>query len=180
MIIRTNRLWIRPFTMNDLNDVYEYCHQPGVGKKAGWPAHESPEQTAGILTDWIQEGCKHAVVWLENGKVIGHVSVDPDSDEGREDTRELGCALNREYQRRGIMTEAITAVVNYLFHHEIEYIWACCFQQNIPSKRMIEKSNFVFQQEGTYYAKKLQKMFASYEYRLSKNEWRQLSQHNRS
>lgn len=171
MKIETERLTIRPFTGKDANDVHEYCSQAGVGEGAGWPAHESREQTSEILAGWMKDGCKHAIVWRETGQVVGHIAADPDSEEDRADTRELGCALNQKFQRRGVMTEAITAMLHYLFQNGIVYIWACCFQHNVPSKGMIEKCGFLFQQEGTYYSEALRKTFASYEYRLSADEW---------
>ncbi len=173
MIILTSRLQLRPFTEQDLNDVFEYCNQVGVGEMAGWPVHESIVQTRSILSEWILQGRKLAIVWRENGKVIGHVSIDEDSEEGREDTRELGCALNRAYQRQGIMSEAIIAILDYLFDHGISYVWACCFQENLASKNMIEKCGFLFQQEGIYHSKELNKIYHSFEYRLSKKEWRE-------
>jgi ribosomal-protein-alanine N-acetyltransferase len=171
MNIITSRLQLRPFAEHDINDVFEYCSQEGVGEMAGWHVHESVVQTKKILSDWIRQGRKLAIVWYDSGKVIGHISIDEDSEEKRRDTRELGCVLNREYHRRGIMTEAINGVLNYLFSHEISYVWACCFQENLASKGMIEKCGFVFQQEGTYDSKDLQKKFISYEYRLSAEEW---------
>lgn len=171
MELTTERLIIRLFRPEDVNDVHEYCSQSGVGENAGWPAHQSIQQTSQILIGWINSGYKHAIIWRGNGKVIGHIAIDPDSEENRTDTRELGCALNRDYQRRGIMTEVIKATVVYLFQNGIEYVWACCFQSNLPSRKMIEKCNFVFQQEGTYFSEGFHKTFPSYEYRLSKSEW---------
>ena len=171
MNIVTSRLQLRPFTEQDLKDVFEYCSQKGVGEMAGWSVHESIEQTEKILSDWVIQGRKLAIVWHESGKVIGHISIDEDSEEGRNDTREFGFVLNRDYHRQGIMSEAINAVLDYLFNHEISYVWACCFQDNLASKRMIEKCGFVFQQEGTYTSKDFDKRL-SYEYRLSSKEWK--------
>ncbi|MFT4106585.1 MAG: GNAT family protein [Lacrimispora sp.] len=171
MKIMTSRLQLRPFTEQDINDVFEYCSQEGIGEMAGWSVHESAVQTQKVLSGWILEGRKLAIVWYESKKVIGHISIDEDSEEGREDTKELGCVLNRTYQRQGIMTEAINAVLDYLFNHGISYVWACCFQENLASKGMIEKCGFVFKQEGIYDSKDLQKKFSSYEYCLSAEEW---------
>lgn len=170
MKLTTARLTIRPFQPEDVEDVHEYCAQPGVGENAGWPTHESMHQTSQILTDWIAAGYKHAIIWRENGKVIGHIAINPDSEENRTDTCELGCALNRDYQRRGVMTEVIKATVEYLFQNGVEYVWACCFQSNIPSRKMIEKCGFIFQQEGTYFSEGLHRTFPSYEYRVSKRD----------
>ncbi len=145
MQLYTKRLHIRSFSESDLCDTYEYCSQDGVGVNAGWAAHTSPEESAEILHDWISAGHKHAIILLETGKVIGHISIDPDSEEGRSDTRELGCALNLQYHRKGSMTEVVTAMLNYLFDAEnIQFVWACCFQNNIASKSMIEKCGFRF------------------------------------
>lgn len=172
MKLKTNRLLIRPFLLQDLYDMHEYCAQDGVGENAGWAAHKSLEESSEVLDNWISGGCKHAIVLLENRKVIGHISIDPDSEEGRLDTRELGCALNVDYHRQGIMTEAIEATIEYLFSIDsFRYIWACCFQNNIASKGMIEKCGFRFMDEGTYYSPALKTELPSYEYRISKDEW---------
>lgn len=171
MYIETQRLIIRPFTIADADEVYEYCKASSVGRNAGWTPHESLEESTQILSEWISEGFRHAIELKSLGKVIGHIAVDPDSEEEREDTRELGCALNEEYQRRGIMTEAIHAVLEHLFSSGIEYVWACCFKSNIPSKGMIEKCGFELEQEGTYYSESLDEEFDSYEYRMSRQQW---------
>jgi len=171
MDIETKRLLLRNFTAKDVEDVFEYSSQEGVGEMAGWPAHKSTEDTRRVLSDWVQNENQLAVVWKENGKVIGHIAINEDSEEGRDDTKELGCALNRNYQRRGIMSEVIQAVIGFLFTQNIEYVWACCFQDNVASRCMIEKCGFSFQQEGTFYSKSLDKAFKSYEYCITKDEW---------
>lgn len=171
MIIETKRLCLRNFTAEDIDDVFEYCSQEGVGEMAGWRAHASKDDTAFALADWVQNEDRFAIVLADNGKVIGHISVDEDSDEGRQDTRELGCALNCVYQHRGLMSEAVRAVMEEVFRRDISYLWACCFQENIASKRMIEACGFIAQREGTFFSKSLNRTFRSYEYRLSREEW---------
>lgn len=176
MQLHTERLRIRPFLESDLYDMHEYCAQDGVGIHAGWAAHTSLEESEEILRDWMAEGHKHAIVWLENGKVIGHISIDPDSEEGRADTRELGCALHLQYHRKGIMTEAIKVVLTYLFTTEnIQFVWACCFQSNMASKGMIEKCGFRLMQEGIFCSSSLDQEFSSYEYRMAKQDWQAMS-----
>lgn len=171
MTIETKRLFLRNFTAEDIDDVFEYCSQKGIGEMAGWPAHASKDDTATALVNWIQNKDRFAIVLAENGKLIGHIAVEEDSDEGRQDTRELGCALNSVYQRRGLMREAVRAVMAEVFRRDISYLWACCFQENVASKRMIESCGFIAQREGTFYSKNLNKTFRSYEYRLSREEW---------
>lgn len=69
------------------------------------------------------------------------------------------------------MTEVIRAALEELFSQEIASVYACCFQENTASKHMIEKCGFAFEQEGTYYAKPLQKEFKSFEYVWTKERW---------
>lgn len=171
MILETERLRLRNFNAADLEDTFAYCCQADVGEMAGWPAHGSRDETAKHLAQWSQNPNRYAIVLKENQRVIGHISLDEDSEEGRADTRELGCALNRDYQRRGLMTEAMRVLITEAFKGGIEYIWACCFQQNTPSKRLIEACGFQFQQDGMFYAKGLDQTFSSYEYRITCAEW---------
>ena len=43
VVLRTERLILRPWRMDDLNDFYEYASVDGVGQMAGWKPHESVE-----------------------------------------------------------------------------------------------------------------------------------------
>ena len=47
--LQTARLIIRPFRMEDLNDLYEYAKVEGVGEKAGWKHHTSITESNIIL-----------------------------------------------------------------------------------------------------------------------------------
>ena len=37
--IETNRLILREWNQEDLDDLFEYASVPGVGELAGWPHH---------------------------------------------------------------------------------------------------------------------------------------------
>lgn len=167
MELETERLVIRPFTADDAADVYAYASKRSIGESAGWPAHASPEESAEILSEWIEDGFKHAIVLKETGAVIGHIAVEPDSEEDREDTAELGFALNGAYHRRGLMSEAVRAVLKYLAANGKAYVWACCFKGNEPSRRLIESLGFTFMQEGEFYSESLEREFESLEYRMA-------------
>lgn len=171
MFVETERTFLRNFTESDLQDVWEYSSQDGVGEAAGWLHHHTIAETRAALAKDIQNRSKYAIILRKNKKVIGYLAVNEDSEDHRADTKELGCVLNRAYQRQGIMTEVIRAVLEELFSQEIAYVYACCFQENTASKHMIEKCGFSFEQEGTYYAKPLQKEFKSFEYVWTKERW---------
>lgn len=171
MGLETCRTVLRRFEEKDLEDFYEYCSQEGVGEMAGWKHHSDMLTSKEVLNRNIKNSNIFAIESKENRKVIGHISVNSDSENGRKDTKELGFVLNLNYQNQGIMTEVIYKILDYLFSKKIEYIYACCFQDNKSSKRLIEKCGFTFEQEGYFYSESLNRSFKSYEYVYCKSNW---------
>lgn len=171
MRLETDRTMLPNFEDKDLEDFYEYCSQKGIGEMAGWKHHKNILISKKVLERNIKNNNIFAIEYKENNKVIGHVTVNKDSENGRADTKELGFVLNRNYHNQGIMTEVIYRVLDYLFSNGIEYIYACCFQNNKASKRVIEKCGFSFEQESSFYSIFLNKSFKSYEYLYCKNNW---------
>lgn len=169
--IITNRVILRNFRNEDLEDFYEYCSQEGVGEAAGWAHHVNVEDSREVLEKFIKDENKYAIVYKENNKVIGHIGVNEDSEDGKPDTKELGYALNKNYWRRGIMYEVVNAILDYTFSKDINNIYACCFKDNIASKSLIEKCGFKLECEGEFYSPKLNRLFESYEYLYKKEDW---------
>lgn len=170
--IETFRTILRNFKESDLCDLFDYCSQEGVGEPAGWLRHKSLEQTAKKLDEFINAKNQFAIVYKENNKVIGHIGINADSENSKPDTKELGFVLNKDYWNLGIMTEVLYAVLGYAFSTDVEYVYACCFQTNAASKRLIEKCGFMFEQNGTYYAEQMDKTFETYEFVYTKDRWK--------
>lgn len=80
-------------------------------------------------------------------KVIGNIGAFRQDNIHRQ-TAELGYYIAEEYWGKGIMTEAVKQLCNYLFTHtDIIRIYAEPFAYNIGSCRVLEKAGF--QYEGT-------------------------------
>ncbi|MDD6772312.1 GNAT family N-acetyltransferase, partial [Inconstantimicrobium porci] len=114
-MIETERVILRRFKEEDIKDLNEYCSQEGVGEMAGWKHHKSMLESKSILNMFMKSREQYAIVYKENNKVIGHIGIHKDSEEGRADTKELGYVLNKDYWGKGIMTEVVQAVLEYLF-----------------------------------------------------------------
>lgn len=168
MLLQTSRTIIRCFEERDLLDLNEYCSQAEVSTMAGWKPHSSLEISKEVLHKNLKNSNIFAIELKEENKVIGHIAINNDSDNGRADTKELGFALNTYYHRKGIMSEVVTHILQYLFSKDINYVYACCFTHNLPSKGLIEKCGFTFEKEGSFYSKSLKKTFKSYEYVYTK------------
>ncbi len=143
--IRTERLLLREWRESDLADFFAYASVPGVGECAGWAHHESVAQSQEILDMFIREKKTFAIV-LSDGKVIGSLGVeylDKALAAVTQKGRELGYVLSRDYWGRGLMTEAVRAVIAYLFD-TLDYDFVTCghFLSNDRSRRVIEKCGF--------------------------------------
>ena len=149
VVIETERLVLRPFMQSDLHDFNEYASVPGVGEMAGWKHHETIEKTQEILDMFIKEDKTFAIVFKKNNKLIGSIGVEK---YGLEDKltefnsyfgREIGYVLSKDYWGKGIMPEAVGAVIDYLFN-DLNWDFLTCgyYDFNNQSKRVQEKCGF--------------------------------------
>jgi ribosomal-protein-alanine N-acetyltransferase len=148
-IIETERLILRPFEQSDLDDFYEYARVDGVGEMAGWKHHENKEKSQSILDLFITEDKTFAIVLKENNKVIGSLGVE---EYGMEQAlseffdyqgREIGYVLSKDYWGKGLMPEAVKAVIDYLFNvQKLDFLTCGYYEFNNQSKKVQEKCGF--------------------------------------
>ena len=148
-IINTDRLVLRPFKDNDLNDFYEYAKVPGVGEMAGFPHHKSIDESKTILDIFISDDKVFAITLKDSGKVIGSLGVEkygPEEDYPDFKTsygRELGFVISKDYWNNGYATEACKAVIKYLFDElNYDFIMCCHDDENEKSKNVQIKCGF--------------------------------------
>ena len=53
IILETDRLILREFKLDDLDDFYEYAKEEGTGEAAGWSHHKSKDESLEILKIFI-------------------------------------------------------------------------------------------------------------------------------
>ena len=117
--LETHRLTLRQFTIKDAEDMFtNWASDPEVTRFLTWPAHSGVDITRMVLNDWISryaEGSFYnwAIVLKETGSVIGNISVV--RAEERLEEAEIGYCMGRAFWGRGIMPEALRAVMDYLF-----------------------------------------------------------------
>ena len=148
--LETSRLILREFLPTDLNDLFEYASVPGVGEAAGWKHHPDIEESKYRLNHFIEGKHTFALVYKENNKVIGSLGLD---EYGSEDKlseffnyqgREIGYVLSKDYWGRGLMTEAVKAVIDYLFNVlDFDFLLCGRYDVNKRSARVQEKCGFV-------------------------------------
>lgn len=146
--LKTARLTLRPWRESDLSDFYEYARVDGVGQMAGWEPHKTVEESRKILGHFIQGN--HNFALEHQGKVIGSLGIEMYNELNYPELaglngRELGYVLSRDYWGRGLMPEAVQAVMNYLYAEvDLDFILVGHFDWNKQSARVIEKCGFSY------------------------------------
>jgi [ribosomal protein S5]-alanine N-acetyltransferase len=145
--LQTSRLLLRPFRLEDAEDVFSYWHDeafvffltrlPPPGSRA-----EVEEALLKISRTPWEENPRFAVVL--QGRVIGEVSL---GIEPSDQTANLGYAIARQHWGRGFATEAARAVVDYGFgSFGLAKVFARADPRNVASIRVLEKLKM--QREG--------------------------------
>ena len=146
VIIKTERLTLRPWTLNDLVDFNEYASVDGVGQMAGWLPHKNMEESLEILEKFI--GGKKTFAIEYGGKVIGSLGIEKyDESElpeyNEKHGREIGYVLAKDHWGKGLMPEAVNAAIKYLFDEvKLDFIACGHFTDNYQSMRVQEKCGF--------------------------------------
>ena len=137
MLLETERLLIRQFTMDDVEEVYEYTSNPVVMKYIPEGVMTEEETKKFILENIEVKAEKYAVILKEENRLIGHIAF---FRYFGEHTYEIGWVFNPEYYNRGFATEAADTILNYGFRKlKLHRIIATCQPENISSYRIMEK-----------------------------------------
>lgn len=148
--LTTGRLLLRAFEPEDLQSLYAYCSEPDTGIHADKKPHESIEESRQLLNQLMQEDLTWAICDKVSGKNIGAVWLREDHRRRRDKSRcrVLGYLLDKRWWGQGLMTEAVSCVVDYAFKDlQLELISTYRFSYNHRSGRVMDKTGFVY--EGT-------------------------------
>ena len=155
VVLKTDRLSLRPFRKSDLSDFFEYAKVDGVGQMAGWLPHKNMEESRAILHMFIRE--KKTFALEHQGKVIGSLGIEFYNEKDYPEFsamlgREIGYVLSKDYWGKGLMPEAVQAVIQYLFEVEgLDFLICGHFERNARSRRVIEKCGFRYIRTVRFY-----------------------------
>ena len=173
MELKTDRLLLRPFAEGDAADLYGYARDPRVGPPAGWPPHKSQAESLEIIRTVFAAPNTFAVVDKPSGRVIGSAGFTGKTrPEFPGPNDELGYALSAAFWGRGLMPEAAAELLRYAFEElGLAAVWCSHYADNPRSRRVIEKSGFVFWREGTVHDDPTGTERPARFYTLTRDEW---------
>ncbi len=146
MILSTERLVLRPWRETDAESLFEYAKDDRIGPIAGWPPHQSVEESAEIIrTVFAQEGV-FAVTLKEEDIAIGCIGLHRGAASNLpigEDEGEIGYWIGVPYWGKGLIPEAMREIMRYGFEDlKLTTLWCGYFDGNAKSKRAQEKCGF--------------------------------------
>ncbi|MGM9903547.1 hypothetical protein A5844_001044 [Enterococcus sp. 10A9_DIV0425] len=145
LVIETDRLILRPLTMADVEDLFEYASDEETTRYV-FQRHETILDTKLSIANYFIASPlgKYGIEWKENGKMIG--TIDLRLQDG-DDTAEIGYVLNRNYWGQGIVPEAGYELLKLGFEKmKLVRIFAYYNAENSKSGRVMEKLGM--KQEG--------------------------------
>jgi len=109
MVLKTKRLMLRAARQADLDDLYRIYSDKRAMQYWSTAPHDSPARTQENLDRLISSAEQQLLYFVieKDGKVIGTA--------GMHQAHEVGFLLHPDHWRQGIATEAMNAIVPYLF-----------------------------------------------------------------
>jgi len=148
--LETKRLILRKTSISDAKQMfYNWASDPEVTKHLMWETHSDIEITKNVLADWDKKNenldyYHWGIVLKENNQIIGTCGSFG-IDEKNYKT-EIGYCMSRSCWGKGYMTEAVSAMIDFLLNTVgANRIIARFDPINIGSGRVMEKSGMKFE-----------------------------------
>jgi len=149
--IETERLILRKLTVNDAEEAYNnWCSSYNVSKYVMWKKHENVEETKKLFSAWEKEyedltTFRWIVELKDTNEIIGTIDV-ASKRYLPFGTCEIGYCYGEKFWGKGYGTEALKAVIKYLFEEcDAEVIYADFMKNNPGSGKVMEKSGMTFE-----------------------------------
>lgn len=148
--LETERLILRKINQNDYKQAYaNWCSRDAVARYVIWEVHKNESETKELFDNWIKQyedndTYRWIIEYKENHEVIGTIDVSKKFIDF--DTCEIGYCMSDDYWNKGIMTEALKAVIKYLFEEcKAETICADYLEYNPASGKVMKKAGMKYE-----------------------------------
>lgn len=151
-IIETERLILRPFRSEDAPVMFRnWAGDREVPKYLTWNVHRSVADTENVVNMWVAQynnikTYNWVIVLKEIGEPIGSINVARIYE--NIDGAEIGYCIGKPWWNNGIVTEAFSAVIPYLFGVGFNRLDAAHAVKNPASGRVMQKCGLKY--EGTF------------------------------
>lgn len=146
-IIENEKIMLRPWCESDAETLFKYASDPDVGSRAGWPPHQSVDESLNIIQTIFNNDSTWAIVLKETGEAIGAIGYGPSCDcklPAREGEPLIGYWIGKPFWNQGICTEALRLMLEHISNNTcIPSLISGHFIDNNASGRVMEKCGFI-------------------------------------
>ncbi len=146
--METERLILRHWEDADASSLYLYAKDPRVGIPAGWPPHESEEYSRAYIRTVYNNKETYAIVIKGQPGPVGNITLSLGADKirGRAfDEGEIGFWIGVPYWGKGLMAEAVSALLKHCFEDlKLKRVWCTYFDGNYRSRMLQKKLGFKY------------------------------------
>ena len=147
-VLETPRLILRRVRPTDAEAIFSYASRPEVTAHLTWRTHRNLEDTylfiqglqygyaEGTAADW-------GMILREDGRLIGTIGMAHTSR--LHHFGEVGYVLHPDYWGRGLVAEALRAVIGFAFTHGLNRVEAVHAVENTASGRVMEKAGMTYE-----------------------------------
>lgn len=145
MMLKTERLILRPWCDEDAESLYKYASDPEVGLPAGWPPHKSVEGSLEVIRSVFSAPEIYAVCLKETDEPVGSVGLHRNDLAEDDDEYELGYWIGKPFWGKGLTVEASRELIRHAFEDlKMARIWCGHYEGNPKSRRVMEKLGFEY------------------------------------
>ena len=139
-------IYLRPWSANDSQRLYELASDPDVGPRAGWSPHESELESLFIIVNVFANPTTWAIVLSDTDELVGAMGYGPSCDcslPARPNEPTVGYWIGKPYWGRGLCTSALRMMISHIKHHTSTVsLISGHFEDNPASGRVMEKCGF--------------------------------------
>jgi len=147
IILITERLILRPISINDAGEIFQYRADSITNKYQGW-IPDRIEDVQYFINDRVSNIIDINGTWFQfvitlkhSGEIIGDIGLHFFDKENKQ--VEIGCTLNKDYQKKGYASEAMHEVIKFVFNSLDKHrIIASIAPENLSSIRLVKRLNF--------------------------------------
>lgn len=176
-ILQSNRLILRPFSIDDVDDVFLYASDDIVTKYLTFSTHKNKSETEKVVREFYMCNIGAFAIELKSEqKCIGCIELRPCIEHSK---ASFGYVLNKEYWNNNYMTEALNLILALSFSKlELNRIESTHYVGNKGSGRVMQKCGMKYEGTGRQELKIKGTFFDVVHYSILRDDWLNIKEKN--
>lgn len=169
-VLESDRIVLRPFSIEDINDVFLYASDNITTKFLTWSSHINILQTEKVVKEFYMGKVGIFAIELKSEhKCIGCIDLRLCLEH---DKASFGYVLNRNYWNNGYMSEALKIILDFSFYKlGLNRVEATHYVGNEGSGRVMEKCRMNYEGKGIKEVKVKESFYDVIHYAILKENW---------